>query len=120
VRKTKKKSEVKERNARESLMVIVGRTKIPYSDLFVLNRSEIEALIEGHDMDKRDDWERQRKATFIEVSPNFKKGSRITVDKLWPLPWDNEGKKQTPIEDNRALVEMAKKVYGNLKKKKDG
>ena len=61
--KKPKKSEVKQRTVRQYLMVIVGRTKIPYNDLCILNKDELECIIEGHEIDKRDDWERTRIST---------------------------------------------------------
>ena len=69
-------------------MVIVGRTKIPYNDLFILKNNELEALLEGHEIDKRDDWERSRMSSVVNVMPHLKKGATIDPKKIFPLPWD--------------------------------
>lgn len=63
---------------------------------------------EGHDLDKRDDWERTRLATFITVSPNFKKGSKHKPQDIFPLPWDAK-------HDYASQVERAKKKLELLK-----
>lgn len=90
-------------------MVIVGRTKIPYNDLFILSKGEINAILEGHEIDKRDDWERTRKLAYLSVLPHVKKGAKVTPEILMPLPWD--GKK----EDANNLVERAKEKLKKLK-----
>jgi hypothetical protein len=69
-------------------MVIVGRTKIPYNDLFILKNNELDALLEGHDEDKRDDWERSRMTGVISTLPYARKGEPINPKKIFPLPWD--------------------------------
>ncbi len=100
-------------------MVIVGRIKIPYNDLFLLTKREIDAVIRGHEIDIKDDWERTRISTYINVSPNLKKGSNITPEKLIPLPWDK------PIDINlnkdklKSDIEKAKEIYAKLKMKKE-
>ena len=89
-------------------MVIVGRVKIPYNDLFYLNQKEINAIIEGHDLDKRDDWERTRLATFINVSPNFKKGAKHRPQDIFPLPWDSKHDFGSQVERAKQKLELLK------------
>ena len=69
-------------------MVIVGRTKIPYNDLFILKKNELDAIVEGHEIDIREEWERERIAAYLNISPHLKKNSNLTPQKLWELPWD--------------------------------
>ena len=89
-------------------MVIVGRVKIPYNDLFYLNQMELNALIEGHELDKRDDWERTRLATYIGVSPNFKKGSKLKPQDIFPLPWDAKDDYEGKVERAKQKLELLK------------
>lgn len=86
-------------------MVIVGRTKIPYNDLFILNKDELESIIEGHEIDKRDDWERTRISAYISASAYLKKGTTIT--NLWPLPWD-EGYTASELDPEQLKKDTAK------------
>lgn len=89
-------------------MVIVGRTKIPYNDLFILSRGEIDAILEGHEIDYRDDWERTRAGVMIGLAPHLKKGASIKPHAIMPLPWDK-------IENTDNLVERAKEKIAKLK-----
>lgn len=91
-------------------MVIVGRTKIPYNDLFILSRGELDSIIEGHEIDKRDDWERTRVGGLISVLPHVKKGARITPQSIWHLPWDKK-------ENSSNFIERAKEKLAKLKEK---
>lgn len=89
-------------------MVLVGRLKLSHQDLFYYTLTDLEIILEGHEIDKRDDWERTRASTFIMVSPNFKKGSTIKPTELMPLPWDQ---KKTTV----SLVDRAKEALRKLK-----
>jgi hypothetical protein len=100
-------------------MVIVGRTKIPFNDLFLCNRKEINAIIKGHEIDIRDSWERERISTYINVSPNFKKGSNITPETLIPLPWDKTIDINLNKDKLKSDIEKAKEIYAKLKMKKE-
>jgi hypothetical protein len=100
-------------------MVIVGRVKIPYNDLFLLTKREIDAVIRGHEIDIRDSWERERISTYINVSPNFKKGSNITPQKLIPLPWDKTIDINLNKDKLKSDIEKAKEIYAKLKMKKE-
>ena len=92
-------------------MVIVGRTKIPFNDLFICTKKEIEAIIRGHDQDIKDAYERERMATYIVSGPYLKKGT--TIQQLWPLSWDK------PIEVNTDRIRQstlkAKEIFAKLK-----
>ena len=99
-------------------MVIVGRTKIPYNDLFILNKDELGCIIEGHDIDKRDDWERTRINAYISSGPYLKKGT--TIQNLWPLPWDEGYKpKELDPEELRKDTLKAKERFKKLKMMKE-
>jgi hypothetical protein len=96
-------------------MVIVGRTKVPYNDLFILNKDELNSIIEGHEIDKRDDWERTRIAAYLAAGPYLKKGTQM--QSLWPLPWD-EGyqPKQIDPEQLKKDTLKAKERFAQLQK----
>jgi len=34
-------------------MLLVGRTKLPYEQLFSLSRKELKALVKGHEIDQK-------------------------------------------------------------------
>jgi hypothetical protein len=67
-------------------MVLVGRLKIPYQDLFVLSNSEIDAVIYGHEIDIKSQAELDRVFTGLMVSPYAKKGYDVRKD--IQFPWD--------------------------------
>jgi len=99
-------------------MVIVGRTKIPYNDLFILNKDELECIIEGHEIDKRDDWERTRISAYISAGAYLKKGT--TIQSLWPLTWDEgyEAKEIDPKQLKKDTLK-AKERFAKLKTMKE-
>lgn len=102
-------------------MLIVGRTKIPYDQLFALSRKELKALIKGHEIDQKDLVESLRVHAILGLQPHLKKGSNINPKQLWPLPWDRVSK---PFESNdedfakaKKLLEIASKLKKNGKSK---
>jgi len=62
-------------------MLIVGRTKIPYNQLFALSRKEIKALIRGHEIDQKDLVESMRVHAMIGLQPHLKKGTNLSPEK---------------------------------------
>ncbi len=102
-------------------MLLVGRTKIPYEQLFCLSRKELKALIKGHEIDQKDLIESMRVHAVISLHPHLKKGANIDPKRIWPLPWDNFGKplESTPQDFAKAkkLLEIASKLERNGKSK---
>lgn len=96
-------------------MVLVGRTKIPYQDLFILTNSEIESLVYGHEIDLKDYWELKRVTTGLMVSPWAEKG--FDIKKYLPFGWDE--KEETEFA-NKQDFEWAKKVLDKVEKAKNG
>jgi hypothetical protein len=105
-------------------MLIVGRTKIPYNELFALSRKEIKALIRGHEIDQKDLIESLRIHALVGLQPHLKKGANISPDKIWPLPWDKINKPFQSTEGDFAkakkLLEIASKLEKNGKSKNRG
>lgn len=105
-------------------MLIVGRTKIPYYELFALSRREIKALIKGHEIDQKDLVESIRVHAVIGLQPHLKKGANISPDKIWPLPWDKSIKPFQSTDGDFAkakkLLEIASKLEKNGKSKNRG
>ena len=105
-------------SVREYLMVIVGRVKIPINDLFLLTKKEIDALVRGHEIDREEDFERQRASAFLICSPYLKKGTNI--QSFWPLPWDEGYKpKKLDPEELRKDTLKAKERFKKLKMMKE-
>ena len=102
-------------------MLIVGRTKIPYNQLFALNRKELKALIKGHEIDQKDLVESMRVQAIIGLQPHLKKGANISPEKIWPLPWDKSLKPFQSTDGDFAkakkLLEIASKLEKNGKSK---
>lgn len=102
-------------------MLIVGRTKIPYNQLFCLNRLELKALIKGHEIDQRDMIESLRVHALIGLQPHIKKGSQLSPTRIWPLPWDEKPKPFTSTKDDfdkaKKLLEIADKLRKDGKSK---
>jgi len=105
-------------------MLIVGRTKIPYNQLFALSRKEIKALIKGHEIDQKDLVESMRVHAMIGLQPHLKKGTNLSPGKIWPLPWEQKIKPfQSTDEDfakAKKLLEIASKLEKNGKSKNRG
>ena len=98
-------------------MVVVGRTKIPYNDLFSLNRRELKSLIKGHEIDQRELVEAMRTHAMIGLQPHLRKGTHLEPSRLWKLPWERNQESFISTEDDKArakiLLEMADKVRKN-------
>jgi hypothetical protein len=105
-------------------MLVVGRTKIPYDQLFSLSIKELHALIRGHEIDQKDIIEAMRVQALIGLQPHLKKGTNLDPIKIWPLPWDNRPKplESTPQDFAKAkkLLEIASKLEKNGKSKNRG
>lgn len=102
-------------------MLLVGRLKMPYEQLFSLNVKEINALIKGHETDYKDLIESLRVHALIGLGPHLKKGANLIPSQMWPLPWDNVVKplESTPQDFAKAkkLLEIASKLERNVKSK---
>lgn len=91
-------------------MVLVGRLKISYQDLFYYSYSDLLLLLKGHEIEKRDDWERARMNSYWNVNPYIKGAKKPSH--VFPLPWDSD--KGFEIRDIKALKESilkAKEVF---------
>lgn len=92
-------------------MLAVGRTKIPYGQLFLLNRSELNTLIEGHEIDLREQWEMTRRQSLF-IRQSWVK--EILDKKHFPLLWDEEIEKPIMTNDEKdhgkKLLEISKKL----------
>jgi hypothetical protein len=102
-------------------MLLVGRTKVPYEQLFSLSKKEINALLKGHESDYKDLIESLRVHALIGLGPHLKKGANLSPSQIWPLPWDNVIKplESTPQDFAKAkkLLEIASKLERNVKSK---
>jgi hypothetical protein len=102
-------------------MLVVGRTKIPYNQLFALSRKELKALIKGHEIDQKDLVESMRVHAMIGLQPHLKKGTNLDPARIWPLPWEVKAKPfQSTTEDfakAKKLLEIASKLEKNGKSK---
>jgi hypothetical protein len=103
----------------------MGRLKISYNDLSYFSISDLKQLIEGHEIDLRDSWERERVAAYLSVAPHLKKDSGFTADKLWPLPWDSKALAKVFNMENihERVAQFSKCVDEHMKKiaqKKNG
>lgn len=77
-------------------MVIVGRTKIPYDDLFICSQKEIDAIIKGHEIDRNDQLEiiRLQTSKLLMVHVAEKDMPKIQPKNLWDYPWDKQEVKE--------------------------
>ena len=105
-------------------MLLVGRTKVPYEQLFCLSRKELKALVKGHEIDQKDMIESMRNHAMVGLQPHLKKGANLDETKIWPLPWDKKAKplESTPQDFAKAkkLLEIASKLQKNVKSKNRG
>jgi hypothetical protein len=94
---------------------------MPYQDLCILSRSEIDAVIEGHELDIRDTFSLHRELTGVIIQPWLKKGSNLKMINVMPFPWEKKEKKAVTSES----IEKAKKLgeivrQKRIKAKEDG
>jgi hypothetical protein len=96
-------------------MVLVGRLKIPYQDLFILTNKEIECLVHGHEIDIREEWIKDRAMTGLMVSPYAPKGYNIARDMIFP--W--ESKEEFIYKATKEDIEATKQMWDNIDKLKN-
>lgn len=96
-------------------MVLVGRLKMPYQDLFILTESEVKALIYGHEIDIRSKAEMDRMFTGLMVSPYAKKGYDIRKDIVFD--WDEIDEHEPATKED---FEKVSKMWENLDKIRNG
>jgi hypothetical protein len=113
-KKNEGQSEVNFKTIRQYLLVLVGRIKIAYQDLFVLSRSEIDSLIEGHELDIRDTFSLHRELTGVIIQPWLKKGASVKMNKILVFPWEKKPK----TEVNTQSIEKAKKLGEIVRQKR--
>ena len=91
----------------------MGRLGLSYQDFFILSINEIGLILKGYEEKMQSEWEMARMTGALSVLPHLKKGAKLDVKKLWPLPWD----KQTGLHtiDLQAAVKAAKEQYRRLK-----
>jgi len=96
-------------------LLIVGRTKIPYDQLFCLDRKELDLIIKGHEIDQRELWQMVRVHAAIGIQPHLKKGTSVKPEKLIPLPWDSKVKEK---KLSAKSIEKAKKLGEIVRQKR--
>jgi hypothetical protein len=101
-------------------MLLVGRTKVPYEQLFSLNIKEINALVKGHESDYKDLIESLRVHALIGLQPHLKKGTNLSPSRIWPLPWDNIGKPLESTPEDFAKAKKLLEIASKLEKKGNG
>jgi hypothetical protein len=91
----------------------MGRLGLSYQDFFILTIKEIGLILKGYDEKIQGEWEMARMSGALSVLPHLKKGAKLDVKKLWPLPWD----KKTGLNtiDLQAALKAAKEKYKKLK-----
>jgi hypothetical protein len=92
----------------------MGRLKLSYQDLSFLTFDDLLKIQEGHDIDKRDEWERSRMIGMISLMPHLKKGANLEPSKVWPLPWEST-KPNINLDQLREDTKKAKLVFEKLK-----
>jgi hypothetical protein len=92
----------------------MGRVKLPYNDLCILTQSELNWVVEGHEIDIKDTWERERISAYLSVSPHLKKGESSSPEKLWPLPWDANKFKKIVVENFKEKAERFKQIIKKI------
>ena len=86
----------------------MGRLKLNFQDLFYLEVSDLNLLIKGHEIDKRDDWERSRWQSNQILLPYAGKKSDAQQLEYFKLPWDKKIDKMDFIERAKILTQKLK------------
>jgi hypothetical protein len=87
---------------------------MPYQDLCILSRSEIDAVIEGHELDIRENFMLHRELTGVIIQPWLKKGSNVKMSNVIPFPWEKKHKE--PLSEKS--IEKAKKLGEIVRQKR--
>lgn len=99
-------------------MVLVGRLKLPYQDLFVLSNDEIECIVYGHEIDIRDKWELERNTTALMVSPYADKD--FDIKKIMPFAWDEVEEVEFASKEDFAKAKEMLNIVKKSKEQRDG
>jgi hypothetical protein len=94
---------------------------MPYQDLCILSRSEIDAVIEGHELDIRDTFSLHRELTGVIIQPWLKKGSNVKMSNVMKFPWEEKPKtalSEKSIEKAKKLGEIVRQK--RIKAREDG
>lgn len=88
-------------------MVISGRLQIPFDDLFLYSKKEIDCLVEGYNLNHKDILLGLRRHAYIVSSPYFPKDKDVTLQSLWRFDWEPEEEVKFASKDD---FEEAKKI----------
>jgi len=77
-------------------------------------------MIEGHEIDKKDDWERSRMQAYLTLVPNLKKGSNMTPEKIFRFPWEKVEEVKFEKEEITRISKLADIVRNKKMIRKDG
>jgi len=94
---------------------------MPYQDLYILSRSEIDAVIEGHELDIRENFMLHRELTGVIIQPWLKKGSNVRMKTVMPFPWEqkpSQGISEKSIDKAKKLGEIVRAK--RIKSRNDG
>lgn len=86
----------------------------------MLDFDDLKYMIEGHEIDKRDDWERSRMQAYLTLVPDMKKGSGMTPQKLFPFPWEKVDIVKFEKEEIAEMSKLAEIVRNKKMIRKDG
>lgn len=102
--------------------IALGCIRLSYDDFCRLDFNEFAAVYKAYaeqcDTDYKDKWQRMRLLATITIQPHLKKGSKVTPEKLLPLPWDKENKhKKTKANDKPMTKDQQRRRMEYLVKK---
>lgn len=73
-------------------------------------------MVKGHEADIKDEWERERIAAYINITPHLKKNANLTPQKIWALPWDQiQAHQKIDIKDLKENLAKFKAAIVNRK-----
>lgn len=102
----------------------MGRLKLSQNDLFLLSLSDLNEMMEGHQMDIRENYEASRLGAYLSILPHIdkKKTSNLTPQKLFPFYWEKEIKvaEKSTKEDLEHGEKLWEIIKSGKKKIKDG
>ena len=109
----------------ELLGIALGCIGLSFDDFCKLDFDEFAAVWESYaarrDAQSREAWSIARVQAFFSVQPYLKKGTKITPQKLLPLPWDgsatedsNEDIKLTAEQQRERMRELVNSLGDEL------
>jgi hypothetical protein len=99
-------------------IIALGEMGWNWADLGETPPAQLVLAIEGFNRIRRENAELMRIHAFISVSPYMDAKKGISIQKLWPMPWDKEKSKKDKKE-LEAQAQRARQIWDLIDQNKE-